>query len=359
MTLILGIETSCDETAAAVVEDGRVVRSNVVGTQHDEHAPYRGVVPEIASRAHVELIHPILERAVQQAGLTFDDLDAVAVGNRPGLIGSLIVGLSAAKALSLALNIPLIGVDHVRAHLHAWQLDDANSDVPAPTPAAPHLGLVVSGGHTSLYRIDRPDELHVLGRTIDDAVGEAFDKAAALMNLGYPGGPTLDKLAESGDPKAFALPRSLLAKDSLDFSYSGLKTALLYTVRGQPTKKGDQTVFPRSASDLSPQQQQDLAASFRAAAIEPLRKKLHRALDQLQNANAPACAVIVGGGVSANRLLRRELEQLAIDRRLPVHVPPLAYCLDNAAMIAGHAHARLAAGHTDDLSLPAIASSTM
>ncbi|MHC5004547.1 MAG: tRNA (adenosine(37)-N6)-threonylcarbamoyltransferase complex transferase subunit TsaD, partial [Planctomycetota bacterium] len=213
--LVLGIETSCDETAAAVVAGGRDVLSNVIATQHDLHAEYAGVVPEIASRAHVERILPVVRRAVKEAGVAYADLEAVAVGHRPGLIGSLLVGVSAAKALAWSLGVPIVGVDHIVAHLYAGLLD-------APPAPAPALGLVVSGGHTSLLLLDDPLAPRVLGRTLDDAIGEAYDKAAAMLGLGYPGGPAVDRLAAEGDDRAVDLPVSLLGPDSLDFSFSGL-----------------------------------------------------------------------------------------------------------------------------------------
>lgn len=370
MALILGIETSCDETAAAVVEDGWRVRSNVVATQHDLHARYGGVVPELASRAHLERIGPAVDAAVDEAEVALEDLDAIAVGNRPGLIGSLIVGVSAAKALAWSLNKPLIGVDHVQAHLHAASLrnaprSDGSRDMDhiaqPPDPASlahatfPALGLVVSGGHTTLYHMPEPDVLEPIGRTIDDAVGEAYDKAAVILGIGYPGGPNLDKLAQYGNPAAYKLPRSLLKPGSLDFSYSGLKTALLYTVRGHPQGRGPDATFLRSADDLSDAERADLAASFQAAAIDVLITKIRRALDQCTEVGRPVRSLIIGGGVSANSRLRSRARDLAAKRDLPLHLPALAYCVDNAAMIAGHAHRRLERDDVDDLDLPALA----
>ncbi|MEX0887209.1 MAG: tRNA (adenosine(37)-N6)-threonylcarbamoyltransferase complex transferase subunit TsaD [Phycisphaeraceae bacterium] len=370
-THILGIETSCDETAAAVVADGRQVLSNVVASQHELHAPYRGVVPEIASRAHVERIEPVVRQALADAGLAAADLDAVAVGNRPGLIGSLLVGVSAAQALAWALGRPLIGVDHVHAHLHAANLTaPPTSAVAAPADAGPErvppttsttspaLGLVVSGGHTSLYLIHSPTNLQPLGRTIDDAVGEAYDKAAVILDAGYPGGPRLDALAQRGDPGAHKLPRSMLEPDSLDFSFSGLKTALLYAVRGHPVGRGRDARFPRAAADLTDPQRADFAAAFQLAVVDVLIAKIERALDLLAQQATPVQHLVAGGGVTANSLLRHRLHQLGDARSLRVDIPHLAYCLDNAAMIAGLAHARFAAGEADTLDLPALPTTT-
>lgn len=366
MSLILGLETSCDETGAAIVEDGVVVRSNVVWSQHKLHERYRGVVPEIASRAHLERLMPVVQEALANAGCGFAELDAIAVGNRPGLIGSLIVGVSAAKALAWSLQRPLIGVDHVQAHLHAavLQSDPSSTGSPSSPILYPALGLVVSGGHTSLYRLDGPLQLTLLGRTIDDAVGEAYDKAAVILDLPYPGGPNLDRLAANpdADPGRFALPRSLLGDASLDFSFSGLKTALLYAVRGHPVGRGPNARFTRSAAELTDADRRDLAAAFQHAAIDALIAKIERALDAGPDggiggrANGSAFrSVVIGGGVSANSLLRRRAGELEQRRGLPVRIPAFAYCLDNAAMIAGLAHHRHVAGDFDTLALPAIA----
>ncbi|MHC5023055.1 MAG: tRNA (adenosine(37)-N6)-threonylcarbamoyltransferase complex transferase subunit TsaD, partial [Planctomycetota bacterium] len=325
---ILGIESSCDETAAAVTDGSVHVLSSVIATQHDLHEAYAGVVPEIASRAHLERIDPVIRSAVREAGLTLAELDAVAVGHRPGLIGSLLVGVSAAKALAWSLGVPLIGVDHIIAHLHAPLLD-------APPATYPALGLVVSGGHTSLFLLEGQLDVVLLGRTIDDAVGEAYDKAATILQLGYPGGPRIDRLAPSGDDRAHDLPVANLGRDRLDFSFSGLKTALLYAVRGAPTTKNGRTSFPRDASDLDDDAKADFAASFQRAAVRALVRTLERALDRHD-----VRTLLVGGGVSANSRLRSELVRLGETRRLDVRLPALAYCPDNAAMIAGLAAVR-------------------
>ncbi len=403
MTLILGIETSCDETAASVVAGGCVVRSNVIASQHDLHREYGGVVPEIASRAHLERIVPVVERAMGQAGIGFDELDAVAVGNRPGLIGSLMVGVSAAKALAWSTGKPLIGVDHVRAHLYAAVLREVGAngeggegsaqDADQAGLAYPVVGLIVSGGHTRLYLVESPTRMTLLGKTIDDAVGEAYDKAAVILQLGYPGGPNLDRAAGRGDATRYDLPRSLLGKGSLDFSFSGLKTALLYKVRGTPRGRGQGAVFERSADDLTDEQRVDLAAAFQGAAIDTLMIKLGRAIDRLAGEGRTAypssaseavvsvtqvashpCGpagpgkmpglrsegrgvrgIVIGGGVSANSLLRRRVAELGEQRGLAVHIPAMVYCLDNAAMIAGLAYHDLRAGRCDDLDLSVIA----
>jgi N6-L-threonylcarbamoyladenine synthase len=331
MATILGIESTCDETAAAVVEDGVRVRSNVIATQAELHAKYRGVVPEIASRAHVENICPVIQEALSAAGATFDDIDAIAVAYRPGLIGSLLIGVTAAKTLAWSLGKPLVGVDHVHAHLYSIVLDSG-----APPPPMPAVGLVVSGGHTALYRLDSMLEVTLIGSTLDDAVGEAYDKVAAILNLGYPGGPILDDLAAAGDAEAVRFPRAMLERDSLDFSFSGIKTSVLYHVRGP---------VGRAEVNLNDRQLRDLAASFQAACIAVLREKLRRAVKRIS-----AKSVIVGGGVSSNRGLRLALA----DFGLPVFFPARQYCTDNAAMTAGLAHLLLQAGRTSPLDLDAV-----
>ena len=337
MARILGIESTCDETAAAVVVDGYDVRSNVVASQVELHAKYRGVVPEIASRAHIENILPVLHESVGAAGLGLADVDAVAVAHRPGLIGSLLVGVTAAKTLAWALGKPLIGVDHVHAHLYSVVLEKNEQ------PPMPALGMVVSGGHTALYRVGSWLDVELIGSTIDDAVGEAYDKVAALLGLGYPGGPVLDKLAEGGDPHAVRFPRTMLGDDSLDFSFSGLKTAVLYHVYGVPSR--NQRVDTSRPPELPEQRLADIAASFQAASVDVVTKKLHRAA-----AHVGARSVIVGGGVSANRGLRAALSAFP----LPVHFPPLRYCTDNAAMSAGLAEVYFREGRFSPLDLDAV-----
>jgi N6-L-threonylcarbamoyladenine synthase len=346
--LILALETSCDETAAAIVDHQRRVLANTIASQHDLHAEYKGVVPEIASRAHAERIYPVVTKAIAEAGVTLKDINAIAVGNRPGLIGSLLVGVSAAKALAWSLGKPLIGVDHIHAHLYAGLLE-TDDDLDAVYPA---LGFVVSGGHTAIYRCDSPVDVARLGATIDDAMGEAFDKVATILGLPYPGGPNLDKLAaESGaNDRAHDFPISRLARDSLDFSFSGLKTAVLYAVRGVPDRQG---AFERTLDDLTPDERRDIAASFQRACVKAAVVKLKRALDRAQEDGLSYKTLLVGGGVSANSALRRELARLARSRNIALRLPAMEYCLDNAAMIGGLAHERLARNMIDDLSLRA------
>ncbi len=358
MSLILGIESTCDETAASVVEDGVRVRSNVIATQFELHAHYRGVVPEIASRAHIENILPVIQDALANAGCTLDEIDAIAVAHRPGLIGSLLIGVTAAKTLAWSIAKPLVGVDHVHAHLYSVCLGGMSDEgggmkqgeaanlpsslIPHPS-SFPAVGLVCSGGHTALYRVDDWTQVSLLGKTIDDAVGEAYDKVSAILGLGYPGGPIIDALAQQGDPKAIRFPRSNLGKESLDFSFSGLKTSVLYNVRGFQGKE-------RDPSSLSEQGRADVAASFQAGCVDVLIDKITRAVRQIG-----ARSVIVGGGVSANRGLRAALKRL----RVPSFVPPMAYCTDNAAMIAGLGHVLLQSGQTTDLALDAITMSAI
>ncbi|MCK4872415.1 MAG: tRNA (adenosine(37)-N6)-threonylcarbamoyltransferase complex transferase subunit TsaD [Phycisphaerales bacterium] len=345
--LILGIETSCDETAVAVVRDGRDVLSNVIASQHDLHAEFAGVVPEIASRAHVERFIPVLRAALTEAGITRSDVDAVAVGHRPGLIGSLLTGVGAAKALAWSLGVPLIGVDHIHAHLYAGTLDSTE-------PAFPALGLAVSGGHTSLYALDSWLSLTRLGATIDDAIGEAYDKAATILGLPYPGGPHLDQLAAQrrSDDEPHTFPVSLLGKESLDFSFSGLKTSLLYAVRGQPIGRGRRPTFERDHTALSADQKRCMAIGFQHAAVRAVTVKVSRALDHADD--RPFRTLLVGGGVSANSHLRSELTALAKSRNLDLRLPPLTHCMDNAAMIAGLGYRLHQAGRTADLSLTAV-----
>ena len=343
MPLILGIETSCDESAAAIADGPQHIRSSIVATQHDLHEAYAGVVPEIASRAHLQRLQPVIESALQAAGCTLRDLDAIAVGHAPGLIGSLLVGVRAAKALAWSLGIPLIGVHHLLAHLHAPSLDDAPIAYPA-------VGLLASGGHTAVYAVTSALNATLLGATIDDAVGEAFDKAATMLDAGYPGGPAIESLATLGDPDAVPLPVPRGKGDAITFSYAGLKTALLYATRGTPVGRGKSSRFPRSIDAVPARDRADLAASFQRCAIEVLMHGVTRALAQQD-----AASLIGGGGVLANTLLRQQLAEAAERHGADLRLPTMAYCIDNAAMVAGLGGVMLEHGHTDGLDLQATA----
>ena len=329
---ILTIETTCDETAAAVVTDRLEVLGSSVASQDALHSRFHGVVPEIASRAHVERIVPVIDQAVRQAGIELGDLDAVAVANTPGLAGSLLVGLSAAKALAVALDLPLVAVNHVHAHVYACRLAFGEQVFPC-------IGLVVSGGHTSLYRCGGPLEFEFLGGTIDDAAGEAFDKVASLLGLSYPGGPAIQNAAEHGDPKAYAFPRSFVHDEKrLEFSFSGLKTAVRYEAFGSGATECDPTT-------LTPRTIADLAASFQAAVVDVLVAKARQAM-KLTGWQS----LCVGGGVAANRLLRERLGAVGKAEGFNVYIAPLALCTDNAVMGA-IAIERLKAGLVESLDL--------
>jgi N6-L-threonylcarbamoyladenine synthase len=316
--LVLGIETSCDETAAAVVEDGRRVRSDVVASQILAHAPYGGVVPEVASRQHVATIVPVIRRALADAAIGFGDLDAVAVTCGPGLVGALLVGVETAKALAFALGKPLVGVNHLAGHLAAASLEDPALPMPPPFP---HLALLVSGGHTAIIRVDEPGKTRLLGATRDDAAGEAFDKVGKLLGLGYPGGVAIDKLAATGNPRAVALPRALAGRDDLDFSFSGLKTAVAtWLAKG---KASGSAGLPEGAVLA------DLCASFQTAVVDVLVRKSRRAL-----VRQGLGALVVCGGVAANRGLRAALADAARADGFALFIPPPKRCTDNASMIA-------------------------
>jgi N6-L-threonylcarbamoyladenine synthase len=325
--MILGVETSCDDTCAAIVGHDGAIRSNIVASQGLLHARYGGVVPEVASRHHLELIDAVIDDALETAGATLDDVDQVAVTRGPGLIGALLVGVSSAKAIAAARGLPLVPVDHLHGHVVSAMLGDDPVE-------APFLCLVASGGHTFLARVDEPSAYTVLGRTLDDAAGEAFDKGARLLGLGYPGGPALDALARSGgDETAFDFPRSRPGA-GLDFSFSGLKTALLYRVR-----------------DLGPDQAEarraDLAASYQRAIVDALVARVRAALDRHPDLRR----VAIGGGVAANSWLRDAVRDLGVE----VHVPARELCTDNAAMIAGAARFTPELAYPDYLALDATA----
>ncbi|MCP3911966.1 MAG: tRNA (adenosine(37)-N6)-threonylcarbamoyltransferase complex transferase subunit TsaD [Actinomycetia bacterium] len=308
---VLGIETSCDETAAAVVVDGHGVLSNVVSSQVDIHARYGGVVPEIASRAHVELLNPVVAQAIVEAGLPDDGPDAVAATYGPGLVGSLLVGISAAKAMAMVWGVPFVGVNHLEAHLHAALLEEPDLEMPV-------IVLLVSGGHTMVINMRGIGDYEVLGSTLDDAAGEAFDKVARFLGLGYPGGPIIDQLATEGDPEAVRLPRAM-RDDAYDFSFSGLKTAVVNSVRKQP--------------DLDTA---DVAASFQAAVVDVLVAKARKAAREVG-----ATGIAIGGGVAANSQLREAVLDAAVDDGIQAFLPSRSMCTDNAAMVAAAGYYRL------------------
>jgi N6-L-threonylcarbamoyladenine synthase len=377
--LILGIESSCDETSAAVVAGGLDVRSAVVRSQIDLHRAFGGIVPELACRAHVETIVPVIDEALRLArrpdrqdpagtasesspGVSPAEIDAVAVTHTPGLVGALLVGLSAAKAFALAHDKPLIGVHHLEAHLYACRMGCPGLDYPC-------VSLVVSGGHTSLFQSESPLDHRRLGGTLDDAAGEAFDKAAAILGLPFPGGPSIENAARGGNAGAVDFPRTMLGRDSLDFSFSGVKTALLYEVmgqaafRGKPRKPGDPRRnrkgrradaagggdLSHPARPLDPRRVADLCASFQEAVVDVLAAKILRA--------AGRCGVgtiAVGGGVACNARLREKCETAGRKEGLRVHFPPLAFCTDNAAMVAGLGFHLACAGRFAGLDLDAV-----
>jgi len=312
---ILGIETSCDETAAAIVSDGRVIESSVVASQVDLHSEYGGVFPELASREHVKAIYPIVQGALQQAHLNVEDIDAIAVTQGPGLAGSLVVGVSMAKAIAQAAGKPLIGVNHLEGHIYSAWLYPANAS-PHQPPRFPIMALLVSGGHSELVLMTDHLQYQRLGSTLDDAAGEAFDKVARLLDLSYPGGPSIQKASTNGSTTAFAFPRAML-DGTWDFSFSGVKTAVLRAIEALHAEGRNLPV-------------EDLAASFQAAVVDVLVEKTLMAAKEFE-----VSEIIVAGGVSANKRLR---EKMLTGSKIPVHIPPLSLCTDNAAMIAGAAY---------------------
>jgi len=320
--VVLGIETSCDDSAAAVLRDGRLAGS-VVSSQHAVHGPYGGVVPELASREHVRHVLAVIDGALTQAGATLDDVGGIAVTRGPGLIGSILVGLSVAKGIALRRRLPLVGVNHLEGHLVAVNLDRPADD-PVPLP---FLALIVSGGHSGLYLARAPGDYRCLGRTRDDAVGEAFDKVAKALGLGYPGGPAIDRLAVGGDPKAVRFPRARLKRGRFDLSFSGFKTAVWQHVRANPPSEAE---LP------------DIAASVQEALVDMLVDTTVEALEA-----TGAERLVVSGGVSANRRLRERMTAMGAERGVEVLIPRPALCTDNAAMIALAGWPRLAAGEDD------------
>jgi N6-L-threonylcarbamoyladenine synthase len=335
--LVLGIETSCDETAAAVVENGSRVRSDVVASQILVHAEFGGVVPEVASRQHLATVVSVVRRALDDAAVSWDMLDGIAVTNGPGLVGALLVGVEVAKAIGYAIGRPVVGVNHLAGHLAAVFLEetpDPSGRAPrAAPPPFPHLALLVSGGHTSLIRVDEPGRCHQLGATRDDAAGEAFDKVGKMLGLGYPGGVQIDRLAASGRADGFALPRALPARDDIDFSFSGLKTAV-------------STLLAARAALPAGQELADFAASVQAAIVDVLVRKSRRAL-----AREGLGHLVVCGGVAANRGLRQAMAAAAAADGFQLHIPAPKRCTDNAAMIAAAGAQSLARGHAAPLDL--------
>ncbi|MWV28580.1 tRNA (adenosine(37)-N6)-threonylcarbamoyltransferase complex transferase subunit TsaD [Aurantiacibacter rhizosphaerae] len=319
MTLVLGIESSCDETAAALVTDGRDILAQAIASQEEEHSPYGGVVPEIAARAHAERLAPLIERVLAEAGKTLHDCDAIAATAGPGLIGGVMVGLVTAKALAMASDKPLMAVNHLEGHALSPRLADANLQFP-------YALLLVSGGHCQILRVEGVGKYQRLATTIDDALGEAFDKTAKILGLGYPGGPAVEKLALAGDPRTVPLPRPLLKSKEPHFSFAGLKSAVL------------------RAHDAGQHGDADIAASFQQAALDCILDRTRRALSTM----APVSALVVAGGVAANQTIRGGLEGLAGEFGLPFTAPPLMLCTDNAAMIAWAGVERMAAGFEPD-----------
>ena len=343
MFTCLGIETSCDETSASVVVDGKKILSNVVQTQINLHKIYGGVVPEIACRAHIEMILPVIDKALSDASLSLDDIDALAVTNSPGLIGALLVGVSIAKSLALTTNLPLIGVDHIQAHIYACRLASEQEDgetIKLQSPSYPCISMVVSGGHTSIYLSESEIEHKLLGSTTDDAAGEAFDKVAKILGLSFPGGPAIERAAMDGDMYAIKLPRAYLDKDSLDFSFSGIKTAVLYYVKGQNALK-DRILSQKEVSDIS--------ASFQEAMVDILVDKAIAAVQKNQVSN-----IVVGGGVACNKRLKEKLCEKASSFGYSAYFPPAKFCTDNAAMVAGIAYHLWKAERISDLYLDAV-----
>jgi len=323
--LILGIDTSCDDTSASVVEDGIRIISNIISSQTEIHKKYGGIVPELASRRHIEMIWPVVDEALKTAGAAFEDLSGIAVCHGPGLIGSLLIGCSFAKAVGYSRGIPLIAVNHLEGHMFSSFLEQ-------PVPAFPFIALIVSGGHTCLYRVDGFGQYRELGRTRDDAAGEAYDKVSKLLGLGYPGGPFIDRLAKDGNPGSIDFPRAYLP-ETFDFSFSGLKTAVLNYVKEQRAKSREYSI-------------NDVAASFQAAVVDVLVRKTEWAIRK-----EGIKSVTLSGGVAANSELRRRMKKMGDERDVSVFIPSVSLCTDNAAMIAAAGYHHLRAGNIAGLDL--------
>jgi len=330
MVLVLGIESSCDETAAALVTGERVILAQAIASQDAEHAPFGGVVPEIAARAHVERLAPLIDQVLAEAGVGLADCDAIAATAGPGLIGGVMVGLVTAKALAMAEDKPLLAINHLEGHALSPRLAD-------PSLQFPYALLLVSGGHCQILRVDGVSRYRRIATTIDDALGEAFDKTAKILGLGYPGGPAVERLAATGDPRAVPLPRPLFGSAEPHFSFAGLKSAVLRAKEG----KWNATRAPQATGEWS---DADIAASFQQAAIDCIIDRTRRALRDMGDVTA----LVVAGGVAANKAIRAALEQLAGEFALPFSAPPLALCTDNAAMIAWAGAERIAAGFPSD-----------
>ncbi len=325
--IVLGIETSCDETSASLVDD-TLIKSNIIATQHI-HEQYGGVVPEFASRAHIQKIVPIVQLAVKNAGISYQEIDSIAVTHGPGLAGSLLVGMCFAKSLALRLNIPFIGVNHIEGHLLAVHANEQDIQYPA-------IGLVASGGHTILVHIKSPLEYKIIGQTIDDAAGEAFDKVAKIIGLGYPGGPAVENSANQGDPNAIYFPRALLEKNNFNFSFSGLKTSVLYYIESEKRKNNTLSI-------------PNICASFQNAVIDVLLKKSIQALEQFN-----CSTLILAGGVVRNNTLRKTFKEHCENSKVNFYVPDPELCTDNAAMIARAGYYHLKNGELSDFELDAV-----
>ncbi len=328
--LLLALESSCDETAAAVVRDGQQVLSNLIASQVDLHAIYGGVVPELASRRHLEVINPLVDEALEQAGVKLSDLEGIVVTRGPGLVGALLVGVSFAKALAYSLKVPLLGVHHIEGHIMAAQLEQKVD--------FPFLAAAVSGGHTHLYRVDGIGRYKLLGRTVDDAAGEAFDKVAKMLGLGYPGGPVIDKLAKAGDDGGIIFPRPMLKKDNLNFSFSGVKTAVLNHLHKLDSHPSDEQI-------------QQIACAFQTAVVDVLTRKIMRAAES-ENLER----IVIAGGVACNSGLRKRFTELTEKGSKTVYFPSPVLCADNAAMLAVAGDHYLSKGLTSGLDLNAVSS---